>query len=354
VCQAGRCACDVPWLGENCGVLETQPAQPGGMYNFKEHGYLPNGTSMMASWGGNILWSGTCWDLFVAEIPGGLIHWGTDGLCVHASSPNRTGPFVRQRVVDGPDCHNPQAIRDRESGDILLFALRRKKKSWLLRAKIASEPFQEVNTSVVGSCNNPAPAYHPNGTLFVVCNHNQMTHLMPGKGALRNGDWAQLSTPLDPSSCGDKDRHWEDPFLWFDRRGNWHIIYHVYCLLPYTVRKECFSGHAFSIDGLDWTFSATEPFDGTVHFVEGSNMTFSTRERPKFVFADTAMTTPAAVITGVSAQCSPPSEECCGKCSPNDDLQVCSQCKHPPTDFTYTVLQPFVGFEGSQAMASLV
>ena len=36
------------------------------------------------------------------------------------------------------------------------------------------------------------------------------------------------------------------PFLWFDRRGNWHIIYHVFCLDPFDAHNECTSGHAFS------------------------------------------------------------------------------------------------------------
>ena len=46
-----------------------------------------------------------------------------------------------------------------------------------------------------------------------------------------------------------------------------------------------------------------------VAFVDGSSIAFSTRERPKFVYADSNnMTTPVALITGVSAACSPPSQ----------------------------------------------
>ena len=55
-----------------------------------------------------------------------------------------------------------------------------------------------------------------------------------------------------------------------------------------------------SDSGLDWTFSRTEPFNGTVMYVDGGNTTFSTRERPKFVYSDETMTRPVAVITGVS------------------------------------------------------
>ena len=82
-----------------------------------------------------------------AEIPDGLINWGKIGVCVHATSVNRSGPFIRQGVSLGPECHNPQvsyphltliiltschliltsssphpqALRDRPTGEYLLF-----------------------------------------------------------------------------------------------------------------------------------------------------------------------------------------------------------------------------------------
>lgn len=39
------------------------------------------------------------------------------------------------------------------------------------------------------NCNNPAPAYHPNGTLFVVCNHLQMATTQSGDF---DGEWTGL------------------------------------------------------------------------------------------------------------------------------------------------------------------
>jgi hypothetical protein len=41
-------------------------------------------------------------------------------------------------------------------------------------------------------------------------------------------------------------------FLWFDARGNFHVVYHVYCLDPYAAHNECASGHLFSSDGHTW------------------------------------------------------------------------------------------------------
>ena len=121
------------------------------------------------------------------------------------------------------------------------------------------------------------------------------------------------------------------------------------------------------MDGEQWTYSKTEPVGGTVAFSDGSSIAFSTRERPKFVYADSNnMTTPVALITGVSAACSPPSAACCARCNrsvsgaPSGQPQgTCSQCKHGwqtctdgkcsggskgGMDYTYTVLQPLAGF----------
>eukprot|EP01052_Picozoa_sp_SAG31_P019787 SAG31_NODE_1459_length_8254_cov_4.297854_7_plen_144_part_00 len=116
------------------------------------------------------------------------------------------------------------------------------------------------------------------------------------------------------------------------------------------------TGHAYSDDGVAWTFSPTEPFGGTVHFTDESSITFSTRERPKFVYK---RSTPIALITGVSASCSPPSATCCARCnrttSGHYSAPTCSQCKHGwqhceggrcfggskgGMDYTYTLLEP--------------
>merc|ERR1711884_314527 len=75
------------------------------------------------------------------------------------------------------------------------------------------------------------PAFHPNGTLFMICNHMSIT-----SASSWDEEW-QPERGLGKSG-GDRQRHWEDPTLWFDRRGNFHILYHVYCLLPYTDDKE--------------------------------------------------------------------------------------------------------------------
>jgi hypothetical protein len=344
----GRCVCDAPWAGETCAVIEVQAAQSGGMY-----GYAPN----VSSWGGNtVLGDDGLHHLFVAEMfTGGLKGWGSQSECTHATATTAQGPFLKtSSSADGGEalpkwCHNPYTVREPSTGKFLLFHIGHSTDA------DPAHDFLHASTSPFGpwtaapskphSCNNPAPAFHPNGTLFAVCNHQQITRA-DGPPLAVGTSWSPLRAmvKLPANGTADHDRHWEDPSLWFDRRGNWHVLYHVYCLLPFAAHKECMSGHAFSRDGESWTFSNVEPFNGTVTFTDGSApITFSTRERPHVVFApeDVNRTTPIGVTSGVSSQQPNPS---CDACSQG----ACSQCKVTAgRDWTYTVLQPFAGWSNS-------
>jgi hypothetical protein len=144
--------------------------------------------------------------------------------------------------------------------------------------------------------------------------------------------------PLRRSFCV----HIYSPYLWFDKRGNFHVVYHVYCLDPFSAHNECNAGHAFSTDGIQWHFGEDEPCasarpsvpllpcmlvlarplpltgayiciylsicsvfadSGLVSFSDGTNTTFSTRERPHMIFADKQRTTPVGVFTVSSIAC---------------------------------------------------
>lgn len=370
------CHCDTPWTGTDCGTLLTRPAGVR-TYGYEAQGYWPNETAKTSSWGGNILPGAAndqSWHLWVAEIPEGLANWGSRSRCVHAVASSMQGPYKKSGVVMPAECHNPEVIRDRSTGTGYLLAhighgaaaSPLAKSSWLARAVVPGGPFTPLNTSAVDphrhGCNNPAPAFHPNGTLFVVCNQFQLTSIHPDALRRDTGEWTPLrSSGLDAPKPED-GRHWEDAFLWFDSRGHWHILYHCYCLEPFAAHNECFSGHGYSINGTKWTFSGTEPFGGRVRFADGTATTFTTRERPKLVFGGPQHTVPIGLVTGVSAACSPPSAACCARCNRSTTgaptPPTCSQCKHGwqhcegghcyggskgGMDYTYTVFEPLGG-----------
>ena len=48
-------------------------------------------------------------------------------------------------------------------------------------------------------------------------------------------------------------KSWEDPFLWFDSRGSWHILAHAYTMETYLENGNKISGHGYSENGVDWS-----------------------------------------------------------------------------------------------------
>ena len=112
------------------------------------------------------------------------------------------------------------------------------------------------------------------------------------------GPWtvfANISLPRLPYTV-------EDPFLWVDKRGAFHIINHAYdtgqtssCGSSYV------SSHSFSADGVVWGHG-DQPYDHTVEFDDGTNHTYCTLERPYLVFDDTGLIThihlAADLVTG--------------------------------------------------------
>ena len=123
--------------------------------------------------------------------------------------------------------------------------------------------------------------------------------------------------------------------LYFDAEGHWHVIYHAYAKEPFASGIEKYSGHAYSLDGHNWTFSGDdEPFGGTVQYTDGTSKTFSTRERPQLIFADRNRSTPIGLTSAVSPQ---PLGPWCDECREG----ACSQCKTTlGRDWTYTAYQP--------------
>ena len=84
----------------------------------------------------------------------------------------------------------------------------------------------------------------------------------------------------------------EDPFVW-ESDGHFHALFHA--MDPGDDQTYC-GGHAFSEDGLSWTYSGIA-FSNLVNFTDGSSFAFSRRERPHLLFAPDK--TPIALSNGV-------------------------------------------------------
>ena len=97
---------------------------------------------------------------------------------------------------------------------------------------------------------------------------------------LPGGPWTVFA---DISAHSDGTR--EDPFMWIDTRGHWHIINHMYSTSQVSdCGNSSLSDHLFSEDGKAWHTLNVEPYSHTVSYGDGSQHTYTTLERPNCHF----------------------------------------------------------------------
>jgi hypothetical protein len=84
-----------------------------------------------------------------------------------------------------------------------------------------------------------------------------------------------------------------------------------------------YGGHAYSRDGLSWSYSPTPPYGNVVNFTDGSTASLQRRERPHLVFDASGF------ISHLSTGAHPPPTA--AKAPPSDKFQ---------SDYVYTLLQP--------------
>eukprot|EP00038_Savillea_parva_P004727 m.141424 g.141424 ORF g.141424 m.141424 type:complete len:272 (-) comp11559_c0_seq5:35-850(-) len=144
-------------------------------------------------------------------------------------------------------------------------------------ADTVAGPYKEVGPGP-GGHGNPAPVYH-NGTWYAT---SQDTTEIVTTDKLGN-PWRHHADIVPHLHHGIQ----EDPFMYIDVRGNWHIINHAYDLSEYhDCGRSTLSAHVFSPDGKTWHMLEpnVEPYTHTVHYEDGTSHTYTTMERPNAHF----------------------------------------------------------------------
>jgi len=136
---------------------------------------------------------------------------------------------------------------------------------------------------------NPAPLVHPNGTIYLLA-HSEQFGFKHGEAMLTADSWRGpyrfIGSDTD-SRWGGSTNNAEDPYMWIDKRGNWHQL---------VEGNPMPGGHAWSADGITWSnmsgcngayaldgcFNLTRPYKAA----NGSllNISYYT-ERPKLLLA---------------------------------------------------------------------
>ena len=296
LCVSGACVCDPGWRGPTCTVLDLKPAK-------RANGYHIPGTS---SWGGSVIKSGGIYHMFVEELVNGccLNAYVRNMRFAHAVSKSADGPYKSVNLVTNYSSSTPHALRD-HNGDWLVFGtgcgrqlcptvtecaagvtasnatlypghceLRDEcrvdwgSNAW--RSKSPDGPWELISpildlehpkmahadgTPVVFA--NPTVTLLPNGSATLLYRDYLSKAKFPATNVIGlarshtgwRGPYTEFETRLTPGHA-----YAEDPFIYRDKRGNWHMLAHSLC----DAWPNCpaVGGHACSEDGITWTYTS--------------------------------------------------------------------------------------------------
>jgi len=270
VCTAGACVCDRPWQGDTCAKLafKTTPASGKSLYDI---------TDARNTWNGPIV-----------TAPDGTFHiydpiykvgsLGGPTSIKHGTAKNVTGPYEWASRPDLPaGGENPAFVvfPDPTTGkDVYSLWMGGK-----IRVGPGPDgPFTEADKyTYVGG--NPAPVYHK-GKFYMTSQRTDEVSVSNGLGQ----PWTKYADIKHPVFPGGSFYHVEDPFMWIDKRSNWHIINHAYRNDEYEhCGDSVVSAHWYSTNGTDWHWTP-QPYSHTVDYDDGTSHTYTTLERPNLHF----------------------------------------------------------------------
>ncbi|KAJ4375130.1 hypothetical protein N0V83_002214 [Neocucurbitaria cava] len=325
--RSQTCHCDPGWTGPSCSALDLSPATRGTGYNHTTYTdptyYKSYGNS---SWGGQIVQDRHNKKLFHLLVDQfshgcGLGGWRPTSFVARAeSTKGPQGPYEWVEGVTGSFRHNAYVHWSPADQAYLLWTIgvdvppdaigsckSVSKDAWPNNISVAAAPeitgpWTRFHVAVNGT--NPAP-------WPLLSTASKKIALAAEDFKIYTADrWDsneyQLVHAAPPWNTSDYAPTWtEDPFLWRDKRGNWHALAHwmidIVESKNRTKKYPRVGTHMFarSLEG-PWKFTQQEAFSSVVAFTDGSVETFNRRERPKLFFSDDdGEVTPLYLVTGV-------------------------------------------------------
>ena len=336
ICTDKTCVCDPGWLGADCGQLDVRPGPRANGYN-----RTGEGTS---SWCNDIIHdpvNPAVFHSFVSEFTHGcgLDYWSPYSRIIRAESTSGPmGPYEYKQEIVPTFSHNPSVVWSEAEKRYLLYNIgcnitlpaigctnmnfscgagnvlhgESGISVWsspdLRHWKPHGQVFRGANNcSWDADVTNPSPFIlhsHPHESSSSIllayrscpfnCYEGEVINI--AKASHLSGPYAKISSmkPIFPEAS-------EDPFIWRDKRGNFHMLVH-------SVLSDAGFGdgpnvgrHAYarSWDG-KWNFNLRSvAFNTTVDFADGSTINYYRRERPTIFFSEEGLMTPLYLSTGV-------------------------------------------------------
>ncbi|EGR47125.1 uncharacterized protein TRIREDRAFT_109392 [Trichoderma reesei QM6a] len=355
--RTGACKCDPAWTGDDCGALDVRPAKRNGGYNMTAEG--------TSSWCSKIVqdpWDRGLHHLFASEFTHGcgLDYWAPYSRIIRAES--RTGPAGPYRFaaeVMGAFAHNPTVVYSPADKEWLLYYIgcptqvsdtcqsqsftcgpgndlngesgvsvlsSRDLRHWDFKGQVmqgdnSTDWDADVTNPTAfplytsSSCGREASAAaaehghcpgHTDAMLLVYrgcpfnCGGSELINV-----AVSETGYKGPYTKIEPDPIFSDPN--EDPFVWRDKRGNFHMLLHSlepdggFGWGPQVGR------HAWARNYTGpWTFgNKTLAFGTEVQYDDGTTIDFFRRERPELFFSEDGEMTPLLLTTGVQERNSP-------------------------------------------------
>lgn len=257
----GACVCLPGWVGSSCNALSLSPAAPlnavDQTYFHPSDGPKYPGSFTDNSWGISVSPDddGQRWHAFMTEMEGNcsISSYSSASRILHMVAPSPSGPWAFSEVALGAFAHNPQVVRYVD-GSWLLFHIGNAVPAWcnttcpghpanatcsgashgtsVARALSPYGPWERLPYILPDNQTNPSAIVFPNGTIVVtarrwvggvpfyvatnwsgpyVATPFAPVVLVPGTGP----------GPFSPNAPFD-----EDPFLYVNSLGTYHMITH--------------------------------------------------------------------------------------------------------------------------------
>ena len=278
----------------------------------------PSWNGNTTSWGGSVVKAASGqYHMFLAEMLNGcgMNTWTTNSVIRHAVADTPAGPYTPKEVIMMPFAHNPTALQAPD-GTYLIYHIGcgtpnggtpctdckngvtgkchgpgemvacTKNTTNILFSKSLDGPWQQLNAPIVYSAtmgtpyqvDNPTVTFFKNGSLLMLGRGGNLAHESSTDGYITAPSWKGPYTMH--SVVGDsKSPAVEDPFVWQDKRGMFHALFH-----KFTDEHPGCGGHAFSRDGKAWTLHSDSAYTTDITTTLGTAHKFFRRERPHLLF----------------------------------------------------------------------
>ncbi|KAG7098382.1 hypothetical protein E1B28_000340 [Marasmius oreades] len=305
LCVQNTCICDPGWTSSDCGKLDLYPATRYTGYNWT-HVNLPSyyGTKGNSSWGGQIIQDRTDRTLFHLILEHfswgcGLSAWRPFSVIARAESrTGPAGPYHYAQELYGAFRHNPSTVWSEADNAYLMYTIGIETElpttcrsfKWANNISVATAPdirgpWNKFTPIMNGTNPSAWPLWtseSPTSDIALAVEDNVIFQAPDFEGIY---DKIKIQT----WNTSDNSPTWtEDPFLWRDKRGNWHILAHW--MIDIAERGEKYprvGAHLYSRDlSGNWTFKLQEAYNTTVVFTDGGRTDYMRRERPKLFFSD--------------------------------------------------------------------